>query len=96
MRQGGQFRIAFGVNDCDGEGRQTQLYYPEGWAHSNSATFAQAVLADGEGKAPAERPELEAALDTANARIFVVNPCETITFNDFMQKARHLDSPNGR
>ncbi|MEI6500001.1 MAG: glycoside hydrolase, partial [Armatimonadota bacterium] len=60
---GGQFRFAFGLNDCDGDQRQTQLYYPAGWAHSNSATFAQTVLADAEGKGPVERPELKAALE---------------------------------
>ena len=60
---GGQLRFAFGINDCDATGRKSQLYYPGGWVHSNAATFAQAVLADGEGKAPAARPDLRPALE---------------------------------
>lgn len=62
-KPGEQFRFAFGINDCDGTGRQTQLYYPAGWAHSNSATFAQAVLVGADGQAPVARPELKAALE---------------------------------
>lgn len=62
-KEGEQFRFAFGLNDCDTEGRQSQLYYPNGWAHSNSATFAQAVLVGANGQAPVTRPELKAALE---------------------------------
>ena len=62
-RQGQQFRFAFGLNDCDGNGRKSQLYYPAGWAHSNSGTFAQAVLVGVDGQAPVTRPELKASLD---------------------------------
>ncbi|MCE5239253.1 hypothetical protein LLH23_12280 [bacterium] len=49
---GGQFRFAVGINDCDGAGREAQLYYPLGWAHSNPNTFAQATLADAQGAVP--------------------------------------------
>ncbi len=60
---GGQFRFALGVNDCDGtQGREGQLYYPIGWAHSNPATFVQATLAGADGKAPAARPTPPASL----------------------------------
>ncbi len=50
---GARFRFAIGVNDCDGAGRKTQLYYPLGWAHSNPATFAEAILANAQGEIPA-------------------------------------------
>jgi hypothetical protein len=63
IKPGSQFRFAFGINDCDDTGRASQLYYPAGWVHSNSATFAQAVLADAAGKAPVERPELRASFE---------------------------------
>ncbi|MEN6345631.1 MAG: glycoside hydrolase [Armatimonadia bacterium] len=73
---GGQLRFALGVNDTDtGEQRDTQLYYPRGWQHSNSATFAVASLADESGKVVAAvtppPPALEpiTPLSTKDARV---------------------------
>lgn len=54
---GGRLRFALGINDCDGEdGRQGQLYYPAGWQHSNTETFASATLVAEDGKPLAQAP----------------------------------------
>jgi hypothetical protein len=54
---GAQFRFALGINDADdAAGRQTQLYYPQGWRHSTPETFATAVLAEANGQIPAAKP----------------------------------------
>ncbi len=50
---GAHVRFAVGLNDSDGAGREAQLYYPLGWAHSNPSTFADMTLADAQGAAPA-------------------------------------------
>ncbi|MCR4574598.1 MAG: hypothetical protein K5787_12630 [Lentisphaeria bacterium] len=50
---GKDIRFAVGVNDADSEkGREGQLYYPRGWVHSQSDTFAQLVMVGEDGKLP--------------------------------------------
>ncbi|HPO71131.1 MAG TPA: glycoside hydrolase [Armatimonadota bacterium] len=50
---GGLFRLAVGVNDADdANGRKAQIYFPASWQHSNSETFAIAVLGDEKGEMP--------------------------------------------
>ena len=49
-------RVAFavGVNDADAAGkREGQIYFPRGWRHSHTETFAPAILADANGTVPA-------------------------------------------
>lgn len=60
---GGRVRFALGVNDCDGNDRECQLYYPAGWVHSNAETFAQLNFADAAGTPAPERQELKAKFE---------------------------------
>ena len=58
---GDRLPFAIGVNDADGGGeREGQIYFPATWQHSRPQTFAEAVLADGAGRAP---PKQDAVTD---------------------------------
>ncbi len=61
-RPGARVPFALGVNDADATGRREgQLYFPQTWRHSNPDTFATAVLADEQGRVPAEKPAQKTA-----------------------------------
>ena len=52
-KPGDSFPFAIGINDADATGsREGQLYFPATWKHSQPDTFAQATLADADGKVP--------------------------------------------
>ena len=60
---GGQFRFALGVNSADGaDGRKAQVYFPSTWRHSNSDTFATAVMGDESGQVPTTKPDTRPVL----------------------------------
>ncbi|MCD6352210.1 MAG: hypothetical protein J7M26_08825, partial [Armatimonadetes bacterium] len=46
VSRGAKLRFALGVNDAEqaAGGRQTQLYFPASWRHSDPSTFARTVL----------------------------------------------------
>lgn len=57
VAEGRRFRLAAGVNDADTPGRrEAQLYFPKSFRHSNTATYAVAVLADEAGRFEATPP----------------------------------------
>ena len=57
FQQGKSFRFALGINDAGASGkREAQLYYPQGWQHSNTNTFAVATLGDAAGAVAATGP----------------------------------------
>ena len=60
-KRGQRFPFAVGVNDADAGDREGQVYFPATWKHSAPETFAQAVLADERGAAPAAVPDAAAA-----------------------------------
>ncbi len=55
-KPGQRFPFAIGVNDADAGDREGQIYFPATWKHSAPDTFAEAVLADEQGVAPAAKP----------------------------------------
>ena len=51
---GKRMPFAIGINDADTSGqREGQIYFPATWRHSTPETFAEAALADAQGRVPA-------------------------------------------
>ena len=62
-KQGGNVRFAIGVNDADSEkGREGQLYYPNGWIHSQADTFALLTMTAEDGVISEKKAEEQAVI----------------------------------
>ena len=60
---GGNVRFAIGVNDADSEkGREGQLYYPNGWIHSQADTFALLTMTAEDGVISEKTAEEQAVI----------------------------------
>jgi len=71
---GMRFSFALGLNDADPAPgapvkRERQSYSPRSWTHSAPATFSVAVLADGEGNAPARTRENDRSANAVGGRV---------------------------